>query len=56
MTKPVTAVAVMMMEEQGKLRVSDLVSKYIPEFKQLKVSTAPRDASQGLARRAPNTS
>ena len=53
MTKPVTAVAVMMMEEQGKLRPSDLVSKYIPEFKQLKVSTAPRDASQGLARRAP---
>src|SRR5262245_49254269 len=33
MTKPVTAVAVMMMEEQGKLQTTDLVSKYIPEFK-----------------------
>ena len=37
MTKPVTAVAVMMMEEEGKLRVTDPVSKFIPEFKQLKV-------------------
>jgi CubicO group peptidase (beta-lactamase class C family) len=48
MTKPVTAVAVMMMEEKGKLRVTDPVSKYIPEFKQMKVSTAPREANSGL--------
>ena len=39
MTKPVTAVAVMMMEEEGKLQVTDLVSKYIPQFKELKVGT-----------------
>jgi CubicO group peptidase (beta-lactamase class C family) len=37
MTKPVTAVAVMMMEEEGKLRVTDPVSKFIPAFKQLQV-------------------
>jgi CubicO group peptidase (beta-lactamase class C family) len=37
MTKPVTAVAVMMLEEEGKLRVTDPVSRFIPEFKQLKV-------------------
>lgn len=37
MTKPVTAVAVMMLEEEGKLRVTDPVSTFIPEFKQLKV-------------------
>jgi CubicO group peptidase (beta-lactamase class C family) len=43
MTKPVTAVAVMMMEEEGKLRVTDLVSKYIPEFGRLKVG--PPDGS-----------
>jgi CubicO group peptidase (beta-lactamase class C family) len=53
MTKVVTAVAVMMMEEAGKLRVSDAVSKYVPEFKQLKVYTTPPAAtSRGAARPA----
>src|SRR5205809_992711 len=47
MTKPVTAVAVMMMEEEGKLRVTDTVSKYIPEFKRLKVGTAPPQPARG---------
>jgi CubicO group peptidase (beta-lactamase class C family) len=32
MTKPVTAVAVMMMQDEGKLSIDDPVSKYIPEF------------------------
>lgn len=32
MTKPVTATAVMMMQEEGKLAVDDPVSKYLPEF------------------------
>ena len=36
MTKPVTGTAVMMMQEAGKLSVDDPVSKYIPEFKNLK--------------------
>ena len=36
MTKPVTAVAVMMLFDEGKLRPTDLVSKYIPEFADLK--------------------
>jgi CubicO group peptidase (beta-lactamase class C family) len=36
MTKPVTAVAVMMLYDEGKLKPSDLVSKYIPEFAELK--------------------
>jgi CubicO group peptidase (beta-lactamase class C family) len=36
MTKPVTAVAVMMLFDEGKLKPSDLVSKYIPEFADLK--------------------
>src|SRR5262249_24614987 len=49
MTKPVTAVAVMMMEEQGKLSVADPVSKYIPEFKQLKVSATRPEPSRGGA-------
>ena len=37
MTKPVTAVAVMMLLEEGRLLLGDPVSKYIPEFKKLKV-------------------
>ena len=36
MTKPVTAVAVMMLFDEGKLKPDDLVSKYIPEFAELK--------------------
>lgn len=33
MTKPVTAVAVMMMQDEGKLSIEDPLEKYIPEFK-----------------------
>ena len=38
MTKPVTAVAVMMLHEQGRFSLSDPVSKYLPEFKDVKVA------------------
>jgi CubicO group peptidase (beta-lactamase class C family) len=36
MTKPITATAVMMLQEEGKLSVEDPVGKYIPELKDLK--------------------
>jgi CubicO group peptidase (beta-lactamase class C family) len=36
MTKPVTAVAILMLHDEGKLKPSDPVSKYIPEFANLK--------------------
>jgi CubicO group peptidase (beta-lactamase class C family) len=36
MTKPVTGAAVMMLQDAGKLSVDDPVSKFLPEFKQLK--------------------
>src|SRR5688500_3022475 len=36
MTKPVTAVAILMLQDEGKLNVSDPVAKYIPEFANLK--------------------
>lgn len=39
MTKPVTSVAAMMLVEEGKLRLSDPVSMYLPELKDLKVVT-----------------
>ncbi len=37
MTKPVTAVAAMMLYEQGKFRLDDPVHLYLPEFKDQKV-------------------
>ena len=46
MTKPVTSIALMMMVEEGKVRLNDPVSRYIPEFKNLKVAVAdPVDAA-----------
>lgn len=38
MSKPVTGVAILMMMEEGKLRLEDPVSKFIPEFKDTKVA------------------
>lgn len=38
MTKPITAAAVMLMQEEGKLSVDDRVGKYIPELADLKTS------------------
>lgn len=36
MTKPVTAAAVLMLQDEGKLNVADPVAKYLPEFADLK--------------------
>ncbi len=51
MTKPVTAVALLMLMEEGKLVLSDPVSKFIPEFNNPRVAVwrAPNDpAGAGL--------
>jgi CubicO group peptidase (beta-lactamase class C family) len=40
MSKPITGVAVLMMLEEGKLRLGDRVSKFLPEFKDPKVAVA----------------
>jgi threonyl-tRNA synthetase len=44
MTKPVTAVAALMLAEQGKLQLIDPASKYLPEMKTLKVGVEVVDA------------
>ncbi|MBC8167834.1 MAG: beta-lactamase family protein [Bryobacteraceae bacterium] len=36
MTKPITGTAILMLQEEGKLRVEDLAGKYIPELAGLK--------------------
>lgn len=38
MTKPITGAAIMMLLEEGKLRLTDPVSKFIPELRGLKVA------------------
>jgi CubicO group peptidase (beta-lactamase class C family) len=53
MTKAVTAVAVMMLADDDKLRLTDPVSRYLPEFKQVMVqeggSGAPRKPSREIS-------
>src|SRR5262249_34156349 len=42
MTKPVTSTAVMILADQGRLDLSDPVSRFLPEFKFMKVSMPGR--------------
>src|SRR5208282_160845 len=37
MTKPVTSVAALMLMEEGKLRLDDPISKWMPEFAEMRV-------------------
>ncbi|RZL60065.1 MAG: class A beta-lactamase-related serine hydrolase, partial [Sphingomonas sp.] len=41
MTKPVTAMAAMILIEEGKIGLDDPVAKYIPAFATMKVATNP---------------
>lgn len=45
-TKPVTAVAVLMLYERGSLQLTDPVGKYIPEFRTVKVVVPSDDAKE----------
>jgi CubicO group peptidase (beta-lactamase class C family) len=49
MSKPITAAAVMMMVEEGKVRLTDPVSRFIPEFKGAKVAMPRPGARTGGA-------
>jgi len=42
MTKPITATAVVILEEQGKLKLDDPVSKYLPAFNEMKLKSGER--------------
>jgi CubicO group peptidase (beta-lactamase class C family) len=51
MTKPVVGTSVLMLMEEGKLRLTDPVSKFIPEFKNMKVAVL-QDPPAGAPGRA----
>jgi CubicO group peptidase (beta-lactamase class C family) len=54
MTKPVTGVAILMLMEEGRLRLTDPVSRFIPEFKDPKVAMLKQaPPGPGQARPAP---
>jgi CubicO group peptidase (beta-lactamase class C family) len=46
MSKPITGAAVMMLIEEGKIRLTDPVSRFIPEFKNLNKVAVPRPGPQ----------
>jgi CubicO group peptidase (beta-lactamase class C family) len=48
MTKPLTGVAMMILFEEGKWKLDDPVTKFIPEFKDLKVMTGTDDKGQPI--------
>jgi CubicO group peptidase (beta-lactamase class C family) len=53
MTKPVTSLAVMMLVEEGKIRVDEPLTTYLPEFERVRVLTTFNDADGTFATRAP---
>ena len=49
MTKPIVGVAIMMMVEEGRLRLNDPISRYIPEFRGMKVGVAQQGGATAAA-------
>ena len=53
MSKPITGVAIMMLVEEGKIRLTDPVSRFIPEFTNLNKVAVPRPGPQAAPPGAP---
>ena len=47
MTKPITSVAAMMLYEEGHFLLSDPISKWLPEFKEMKVAVPVDEGEKG---------
>jgi CubicO group peptidase (beta-lactamase class C family) len=47
MTKPIVTVAAMILWEEGRLSLDEPISKYLPEFKDMKVGVESFDAASG---------
>src|SRR4029079_4227317 len=50
MTKPTVSVAAMMLVEEGKMQVSDPVSKYLPEIGRMKVGVEESEGGKPTLR------
>ena len=50
MTKPITTVAALLLYEQGSFKLDDPVSRYLPEFKGLRVHTGSADETVPVKR------
>lgn len=55
MTKPITAVAAMILVQEGKLGLDDPVAQYLPEFAQLRVATSETPNTDGSFPSVPST-
>ena len=55
MTKPVTAMAAMILIEEGKIGLDDPVSNYIPTFATMKVATSPATSLASVPAKTPIT-
>jgi CubicO group peptidase (beta-lactamase class C family) len=53
MTKPVAALAILMLVEDGKVRLADPVSKYLPSYKSMKVAVPVPGAAAPAQGQAP---
>ena len=53
MSKPITGAAVLMLVEEGKIRLNDPVSRFIPEFKNLNKVAVPKPGAPGAPPRPP---
>ena len=53
MTKPVTAVAILMLQEDGKLDLDDPITKYLPEMTSLQVANSPGSATKSATHPVP---
>lgn len=52
MTKPITAIGILQLQEQGKLSVTDPVEKYLPEFQNQMLAVREKDAPVTLKKPA----
>lgn len=48
MSKPITGAALMMLVDEGKVKLDDPVSKYLPEFKDVKIAVKDADGKEKL--------
>ncbi len=49
MTKPIASVAAMILVEEGKLNLAEPISRYLPEFKEMKVGVDSVEASGAMS-------